>query len=195
MRKIWLTPAFTLAAFFGSAAQAQVTPAPSTIVSQEPLPDAPSAKTQTSPIQISPQWQVKPDYKLDLSTKFEKPAEDGLATYRLPAMPPEFADKPSGFVGRAVEFFDQHSVKGDSMFDTALEKDIGGGFSIAGGSIDMRNNTGHNGAIRQTVRAMTGLPDSETRDLRHALSGGGNMPQPKGGDGVAVALRFRIGLK
>jgi hypothetical protein len=175
MRKLLLTPALMLGAFFGSAAVAQETPA---------VPDAPS-------VQIDEKWKVNPSFKLDVATK---PAKEDFNNYRLPPMPAEFEDKPSGFVGRAVEFFDNHSVKGDSMFDTALEKDIGGGFSIAAGSVDMRNSTGPQASARQTARAMTGLPDSETRELRRALAGG--MPQQKHGvDGVAVALRFRIGLK
>ncbi|MEZ0260700.1 MAG: hypothetical protein ACAH80_06800 [Alphaproteobacteria bacterium] len=173
MRKLWLTPVFTLAAFFGGAAMAQETPA-------VPAP------------QIDAQWKVQPDTKLDLTLTAPKYKYDSTE-FRLAPMPKEFDGRPSGFVGRAVEFFDEHSVKGDSMFDTALEKDIGGGFSIAAGSVDMRKSSGPQAAARQTARIMTGLPDSETRELRRALAGG--MPREKHGDGVGVAIRFRIGLK
>lgn len=169
MRKLWLTPAFILGAFFGSAAVAQETP--------------PS-------VHIDDRWKVTTPAILDLTVKG---AQQDYNDYRLPPMPAEFAGKPGGVVGRAVEFFDDHRVRGDSMFDTALEKNIGGGFSIAAGSVDMRKSSGPQAAARQTARAMTGLPDSETRELRRALASG--MAKDKHGDGVGVALRFRIELK
>lgn len=172
MRKLWLTPVFTLAAFFGGAAMAQETPEHSTA--------------------ISPEWQVKPGDKLDLALTAPKYKYESTE-FRLAPVPKEFGNKPSGVFGRAVQFFGDHSVKGESMFDTALEKDIGGGFSIAAGSVDMRKASGQQVAARQTARIMTGLSDSETRELRRTLAGG--MPRDSHGDGVGVAIRFRIGLK
>lgn len=112
---------------------------------------------------------------------------------------PHYTDssKPGGFIGHSINFFQNHTLDSDSIFDFAVEKPVSKHFSVVAGTLnDMRNTTGPQAAARQTARVITGLADSQTRTLRNMLAGG--QPQhenSRGSDGFAVGIRIDLGRK
>jgi len=114
---------------------------------------------------------------------------------QLPPAPP--AEKPTGFIPRAIDFFSKRSIVNDSahMYDFALQQPIlqrpGITFSIEGGTLSGNFGNPKLVADRDMLRSVMGIRPGEPCTLCSTL-------YPSNGDtnhasGVAFGIRLTFG--